>query len=103
MSKFASEKKVLRQIAHHLDAVVIVGDQGLSEGVMAEIERALTDHELIKIKLASGDRETRADAAKAIADACHAQVVQSIGKVIVLFRANPKANPKLSNIARYAS
>ena len=102
MSKTASEKKVLRQIAHHLDTVVIVGDQGLSDGVMAEIERALVDHELIKVKLAIGDRETRADAAKTIADACEAEVVQSIGKIIVLFRANPKANPKLSNLARYA-
>ncbi len=81
----------------------MVGDQGLSSGVMAEVERALTDHELIKIKLAIGDREARTETANAIADACNAEVVQNIGKIVVLFRANPKANPKLSNIARYAS
>ena len=97
----ASEKRVLRQIAHHLEVVVSIGDQGVSEGVAAEAERALTDHELIKVKVAVSDRQARAEAAQALADRCSAEIVQSIGKVVVLYRANPKANPKLSNISRY--
>jgi RNA-binding protein len=101
MSMNASEKKSLRQIAHHLDVVVSVGDQGISEGVVAEAERALTDHELIKVKLGINDRTARSTAAQALADQCSAEIVQSIGKVVVLFRANPKANPKLSNVKRY--
>ena len=96
------EKKSLRQIAHHLDSVVAVGDQGLSEGVLAETERALTDHELIKVKLAIGDRALRAAAAEQLAEACAAEIVQSIGKVVVLYRANPDADPRLSNILRYS-
>jgi len=102
MSLSTSEKKSLRQIAHHLGAVVTVGDQGVSPGVLAEAERALTDHELIKVKLAIGERDARKSAADSLAAACSAEVVQSIGKVIVLYRANPKPNVKLSNVARYA-
>ena len=102
MSLSAREKKQFRQIAHHLDAVVMIGDQGVSEGVIAETERALTDHELIKVKVAGGEREDRQRAAETLAQACNAHLVHTIGKVVVLYRHNPKANPKLSNILRYA-
>jgi len=102
MSLTSREKKSLRQIAHHLDAVVIVGDQGVSEGVLAETERALRDHELIKIRIAGDDRAARDACASSLAEACQAEIVQQIGKITVLFRANPKADPRLSNIARYA-
>ena len=102
MSLSAREKKQFRQIAHHLDAVVIIGDQGVSEGVIAETQRALTDHELIKVKLNVGERADRQVAAEQLAAACEADLVHSIGKVVVLYRHNPKANPKLSNILRYA-
>ena len=102
MSLTAREKKQFRQIAHHLDAVVIIGDQGVSEGVIAETERALADHELIKVKLNLGEREDRNTAAQSLAEACDATIVHSIGKVVVLYRHNPQANPKLSNILRYA-
>ncbi len=101
MTLLSREKKSLRQIAHHLDAVIIVGDQGISEGVVHETQRALTDHELIKVKLAINDRTERKVAADALASACGAEVVQSIGKVVVLYLANAQANPKLSNISRY--
>ena len=102
MTLASREKKSLRQIAHHLDAVVAIGEQGVSAGVIAETERALADHELIKVKLAIGDRELRNSAADALASACAADIVQKIGKVVVLYRANPDADPRLSNILRYA-
>jgi len=101
MSLSAAEKKTLRQIAHHLEAVVTVGDQGVSDGVIAETERALHDHELIKVKLAVSDRSARHAMGNGLAESCAAEIVQAIGKVIVLYRANPKPNPKLSNVARY--
>ncbi len=101
MSITAAEKKSFRQIAHHLDAVVIVGDQGVTEGVLAEAHRALKDHELIKVKLAISDRSARSEAGRTLAEQCSAEIVQSIGKIIVLFRANPEANPKLSNLQRF--
>lgn len=103
MSLKASEKKSLRRIAHHLDNVVIVGDQGVSDGVIAETSRALQDHELIKVKIALGERADRHTAASTLADACSAEIVQQIGKVAVLYKPNPKADPKLSNVARFGS
>jgi RNA-binding protein len=95
------DRKRLRQIAHHLDPVIIVGDQGVSDAVVAETDRALTDHELIKVKVQSGDREERALATAALAGACSAEVVQAIGRVVVLYRRNPEAKPRLSNLARF--
>jgi RNA-binding protein len=95
------DRKQLRQIAHHLDPVVIVGDHGVSDALIAETDRALTDHELIKVKVQNTDREARATAAEALASACNAEIVQSIGKIRVLYRRNPDAKPRLSNLARF--
>lgn len=94
--------RALKRIAHHLDPVVLVGDQGVSEALVAETERALADHELIKVRIHSGDRDTRRALADALAEATGAAVVQSIGKVTVLFRKNPEPNPKLSNLVRFS-
>jgi len=88
MSLKASQKKNLRAQVHHLKPVVTVADKGLSESVVAEIERALNDHELIKIKL-RGERETRKAWAESIAEQCHAELIQSIGQVASFYRKNP--------------
>ena len=93
--------KRLRQIAHHLDPVVSVGDQGISEPLIAETERALDDHELIKVKIHSEDRQDRKLLGSRLAEACQAEVIQTIGKITVLFRRNPQPNPKLSNLSRF--
>ncbi|MCF8975357.1 YhbY family RNA-binding protein, partial [Pseudomonas edaphica] len=53
------QKKQYKSIGHHLKPVLIVADNGLTEGVLAELERALGDHELIKIKVNILDREAR--------------------------------------------
>ena len=60
----ASQKKNLRALAHHLKPLVTVADNGLSEPVVAEIERALDDHELVKIKLRSDRQQRKAWAAE---------------------------------------
>ena len=101
MSLSQAQKKAFRSIGHHLNPVVTVAENGLSDGVMAELERALADHELIKIKLAVNDRELRRQAASQLASDSRAEVVQVIGKVALLYRHNPKANPKLSNLTRF--
>lgn len=93
----------LKRIAHHLDPVVLIGDQGVSDAVTAEAERALSDHELIKVRIHSGDRTVRAALASELAASCGAMVIQSIGKVVVLFRSNPQPNPKLSNLTRFST
>jgi len=85
----ASQKKNLRAKAHHLKPLVTVADKGLSESVMAEIERALYDHELIKVKLRS-DRELRKAWAESIAEQSGAELVQSIGQVACFYKKHPE-------------
>lgn len=94
-------RKQLKQIAHHLAPVITVGEHGLSAGVLAETDRALADHELIKVRLQTADRQERAEVANELASRCDAAVVQKIGKIIVLFRVNPKPKRELSNLSRY--
>lgn len=85
----ASQKKNLRALAHHLKPVVIVADKGLSESVIAEIERTLEDHELVKIKLRA-DRDQRKAWIGEIADACRAELIQAIGQTASFYRKHPK-------------
>jgi RNA-binding protein len=85
----ATQKKNLRGQAHHLKPLVTVADKGLSESVVAEIERALNDHELIKVKLRA-DREIRKAWAVEIAEMCKAEVIQTIGQVACFYRKHPK-------------
>jgi len=81
--------RYLRGLTHQLQPVVMVGDKGLTVNVMAEIDAALTHHELVKIKLRS-DRESRAAWAAEIAEKCGADAVHSIGQVACFFRRNPE-------------
>ncbi|MEM8765959.1 MAG: ribosome assembly RNA-binding protein YhbY [Pseudomonadota bacterium] len=96
----SARRKELRSIAHHLHPVIIVGDGGVSDAVINETNRALDDHELIKVKINAFDREDRAALGAHLTDACGAELVQKIGKVLVLFRQNPDAKPALSNLTR---
>ncbi|KZX80531.1 RNA-binding protein [Oleiphilus sp. HI0009] len=96
----AAEKKQLRAIAHNLNPIIIVGDKGVSEGLLEELDRALEQHELIKVKVASNDREFRAQAMTEMAEKTNATQVQIIGKIVVLLRRSKKPNPKLSNLIR---
>jgi RNA-binding protein len=96
-----AERRRLRRIAHHLEPVVSIGDAGVSDAVIAETNRALADHELIKVKIHGDSREARGELAAALAASCGAEQVQNIGKVLVLYRANPEPDPKLSNLLRF--
>ena len=95
------QKKLFRQIGHHLNPIVTVAGNGLSESVVNELQRAIADHELIKVKYAINDRELRNQIVQQSCEQCGAQVVQTIGKVALLYRANPKPDPRLSNLLRY--
>lgn len=96
------ERKRLRQIGHALNPVVMIGGQGLTDSVIEETVRALTDHELIKVKIAGEDRDARAEVTEALAQATQAEVVQKIGKIVLLYKKAAKQNPKLSNLVRHA-
>jgi len=96
-----AQKKQYRAIGHHLRPVLTVVENSPNEGVLAELERALSDHELIKVQLRLEGREARQALLDALCQAGRAQAVQTMGKTALLYRKNPKANPLLSNISRY--
>src|SRR5690606_2728380 len=91
-----------RTIGHQLNPIVTVAGNGLSEGVVQELNRALDDHELIKVKLAIADREERKEVVAQLQELPHVELVQEVGKIVLLYRPNKKANPKLSNLHRFA-
>ncbi|MEZ3500184.1 ribosome assembly RNA-binding protein YhbY [Pantoea sp. KPR_PJ] len=94
MNLSTKQKQHLKGLAHPLKAVVMLGGNGLTEGVLAEIESALDHHELIKVKIASEDRETKQLIVEAIVRETKACNVQVIGKTLVLYR--PSKESKIS-------
>ena len=84
------KKKSLRAKAHDLKPVILLGNKGLSPAVLAEADRALNDHELIKIRLNDDDREARKQSCTDMIKHLHAELIQSIGKTVVLFRQRPE-------------
>jgi RNA-binding protein len=96
------ERKRLRRIGHALNPVVMLGNDGLSEGVLEEARRALNDHELIKAKILGEDRDARQQLIDALAEQTGAQIVQKIGKIVLLFKKADKQNQHLSNLVRFA-
>ena len=91
----------LRAIGHNLKPIVTVAGNGLSDAVRLEIERALDDHELIKVKFAVGDRDQRDAVLQDMLEGTKAELVQRIGNIALLYRPAQKPSPKLSNILRY--
>ncbi|GAA3588676.1 MULTISPECIES: ribosome assembly RNA-binding protein YhbY [Marinobacter] len=100
MSLSPEQRRAYRGIAHSLKPVIIIGDKGLSEGLQQELDRALDDHELIKVKVANPDREARQEIIAALCAESGAELVQTIGKIAVVLRRAKKPNPKLSNLLR---
>lgn len=80
----------LRSQAHGQDPVVLLGANGLTEAVLKEIDRALTAHELIKIRVPGDDRDEREALFNEMADKLNAARVQMIGKLLVLWRPSPE-------------
>jgi len=94
------DNRQLRAIGHKLKPVVSVAGNGLTEGVMSELERALSDHELIKIKLAVGSREAKAAISQELCDRAGAELIQSVGNIILVLRRSSTPDPRLSNLIR---
>ena len=86
----AELKKFLRAKAHILKPVVITGQHGASPQVLSEIQRALDHHELIKVRVNAGDREQRQSLIQEILAATSAELIQSIGHIITLYRRNTR-------------
>lgn len=94
MSLKPSQKRYLRSHAHHLKPVLQSGAKGVSDAFLAEVGVALDQHELIKLKLAVGDRDERSAMITEVTRRTGADLVQSIGHTIVLFRRN-RDEPKI--------
>ncbi len=79
------QRRQLRALGHHLEPVVIVGQSGVTEGVIGAVEQALHDHELIKVKIHEGPEE-RHEAAEKLAQGAQAELVQLLGRTALLFK-----------------
>ena len=87
MSLTESQCKHLRGRGHGLKAVVLVGSGGLTDRVFEEINSTLERHELIKVRIRSGDREARDALIREVVSGSSAELVQRIGNVALLYRA----------------
>jgi RNA-binding protein len=83
------QKKHLRRLGHALHPLVTLGNAGLTDAVVAELDRALNDHELVKVKARVGEREARDAAFASLTARTTATLVQRIGNVGLFFRVNP--------------
>ena len=80
----------VKGLTHSLKPVVLLGNNGLTEAVVAEIDFALNHHELIKVKINTEDRETKALIVEAICRETNATKIQVIGKTLVIYRQSPE-------------
>jgi RNA-binding protein len=94
MTLSEKQKKHLRRLAHPLSPVVMLGNAGLTAGVVKELERALTDHELVKVSARVGDRDARDAALDDLAKQTQSEIVQRIGNVAIFYRRSSEL-PKI--------
>ena len=86
MALSEKQKKYLRRLAHPMSPVVMLGNAGLTDGVVNELDRALTDHELVKVAARVGARDARDEALQTLASRTSAELVQRVGHVGVFYR-----------------
>ncbi|GAW86222.1 RNA-binding protein [Bathymodiolus platifrons methanotrophic gill symbiont] len=89
----SEQLKQLKTLAHELNPVIMIGQAGLTEAVLKEIELALDTHELIKIKIRA-EREQRKQIQQQICTETKAEPIQSIGQIIVIYRKKPEQTKK---------
>lgn len=107
-----AQRKDKRAEAHHLDPVVMIGNEGLTPAVTKEIDAALKAHGLIKVRVFSDDREARNTLLDTLSDQLNAAPIQHIGKLLVLWRPIPpkektededrKAGPRVVKLIKYS-
>ena len=89
-----TERKVHRALAHHLDPVVMIGNDGLTPSVLKEIDLALNSHGLIKVRVLGDDRNQRESMFHELADQLGAAPIQHIGKLLIFWRPQPEKEKK---------
>lgn len=95
------QRRHLRALAHELKPLVQVGKGGIDDGLVAAVDQALADHELIKVKVGEGAGLDRHDAADALAARTRSEVAQVLGNIVVLYRPDPE-EPQIKLPARRA-
>lgn len=84
-----AQRKYLRRLGHDRNPIVLVGQSGISPNLVAELDRALNDHELVKVRARVGDRDERNAILDELATATRSELAQRIGHVGLYYRANP--------------
>lgn len=90
MALTATQRRYLKSLAHPLKPVVMVGAKGLTDAVIRELQVAFESHELLKLRLSGVEREEKAALAAQLVEAAGAELVQSIGHVLTLYRLHPE-------------
>ena len=98
-----SNKKRYRSIGHNLKPIVTVAQKGLTDNIRREVDRALNEHELIKIRLITSDRSEKEKLSNEICRELNAECIQRIGHMVLVYRAAEKPNACLSNLIREIS
>ena len=88
----------LKGVAHSLKPVVLLGNNGLTEAVVAEIDYALNHHELIKVKIPTEDRETKTLIVDAICRETQATKIQVIGKTLIVYRQSEEKKIRIPKL-----
>ena len=94
MALTGKQSRYLRGLAHHLNAVVMVGNNVVSDAVLAKVDVELENHELIKVKVAADRDEVKA-AGVTLCEATGAELAGSIGKVLMLYRRRKEGKPTI--------
>jgi RNA-binding protein len=107
-----AQRKEIRAQAHHLEPVVRIGGEGLTQAVIKETDAALKAHGLIKVRVFSDERETREEMFAKLCDELNAAAIQHIGKLLILWRPVPPkekaeredrgAGPKVVKIIKFS-
>jgi RNA-binding protein len=90
----SKQRQQLRGLAHHLEPTVQIGSDGVSQGVIDAVDRALTDHELVKVRVLESCPVDRKSIAPLLADPNDAHAVGVVGRIVILYRRHPE-KPKV--------
>ena len=85
-----SQKRYLKALSHDKKPVVLIGANGLTDPVLAEIDQALNHHELLKVRVNATDREERQEIIKRISQTLSVELVQRVGHIATFYRQNPE-------------
>jgi RNA-binding protein len=88
------QRRHLSGLGHTLQPIVVVGKEGVTDGVVAALEQALLDHELVKVRVGNSATEDRKDVGNELAKRTEADLVSVVGKTMLIYKAHPE-KPKI--------